>query len=474
MTRIITFAVALTAVGCNEYDIKAFEDSLPPDALIEVTPLEINFGGVREGESVVESVTISSVGTEDLELEALELSGDGAFTLLSEVAGEVLPPGQALSVEIAYTPLGIEESGQLLIPSNAINDPEAVVSLIGAGLVPQLTVDPPEVDFGYVTPFETSTETVRLINSGGDTLEIYAVAAASEPFLATASTPISLEPGEETEMVVTFSPVESGAYLSEAIIASNAPGTDRVVPLRATSEVGPIAVCDVLPNPVQTLYERAAFIGENSYDPSGLLITTYDWSLVSVPNGSSATLRGNTSQPNRTGFVTDVAGEYVAELVVTNSVGVESEPCQVTLDSEPAQDLWVELYWAHSGDDMDLHLLRPGGTPRTNGDCYYGNCAGGRLNWGDSGSTDDDPSLDIDDIPGTGPENINIQTPEAGTFTVFVHDYPGSIYQAGNDVTVNIYLAGALVWSDTRTISNENSDTYFAEIVWPDMVVNPL
>lgn len=237
----------------------------------------------------------------------------------------------------------------------------------------------------------------------------------------------------------------------------------------------PVAVCDVSPNPVQPPFESATWDGSASYDPSGDPLMSYNWSLISQPEGSSVTF-SNSAASVISNFLPDLAGDYVGRLVVTNQAGL-TDSCEVTLQSIPAQNLWVEMFWQYPEEDMDLHLIAPGqnwqSAKNTDNDCYYSNCTPsnwfGALDWGQQGNTTDDPSLDIDDIPGTGPENINIYNPEStGTYTVVVHDYQGSTndVQGPNEVTVNIYLNGVLEWTDTRAISGENTFTPFAKIDW--------
>ena len=229
----------------------------------------------------------------------------------------------------------------------------------------------------------------------------------------------------------------------------------------------PVAVCDVAPNPVHPPFESATWTGVGSYDPEGVSVTEYEWSLISAPDGSSITMPGG-SGPVRSGFTPDQAGEYIGQLIVQTGDGRRSEPCTVELEAEPAENLWVEMFWVHSGDDMDLHLLAPGGSVGGSGDCHWMNT---NPDWGVPGETADDPSLDIDDISDIGPENINIAAPENGVYRVMVHDYPGSSYSADNPVTVNVYIDGSLQWTDTRVISGEDSETYFASIDWATRTV---
>lgn len=237
---------------------------------------------------------------------------------------------------------------------------------------------------------------------------------------------------------------------------------------------GPVADCQVSPNPVQPPFEEATWDGSASYSTDGEIVS-YEWRLESKPTGSATTMPGG-GNARRPGFVPDLAGDYVGRLTVTDSNG-QTDSCTTTLEAIPIENLWIEMYWTVANDDMDLHLLRPGGTLESNGDCYFNNCVGRPLEWGDAGNPDDDPILDLDDIYGVGPENINITEPYSGTYTVVVHDYSGSTfpdYTDRNDVTVNIYINGALAWTDTKPITGNNKYVDFAEIEWPSGTVTGL
>ncbi len=237
----------------------------------------------------------------------------------------------------------------------------------------------------------------------------------------------------------------------------------------------PVAVCSVSPSEVRPIVDTAVFNGASSYDPAGGTITAYTWSLVSKPTGSAENMPGGASA-NRS-FTPDLAGEYVGRLVVRTSDGRTSAPCETTLTAVPVENLWIEMYWQYADDDMDLHLVRPGGSLLSNDDCYFANCTFG-LDWGTWGDSSDNPTLDLDDISGAGPENINIEYPENGQFTVYVHDYQYSTGDtpSSNTATVNIYVGGVLEWTGSYTFSASEENAYipYATINWPAGTVSSL
>jgi hypothetical protein len=343
-------------------------------------------------------------------------------------------------------------------------------------LPPDILVSPLILDFGPVEGGATAEGMFTISNVGEGPLWL------GEPTVETtgefdldAPSLIEIGPGESVDTFVEFTP-SFGLSEGRVLIPSDDPDTPIAeVELRGSLMEPdlPTAVCSVSPSRIEAIHESATWIGSGSTDPDGRPLT-YEWTLVARPPGATASMPGGApTNSDRSGFVPDVVGFYRSELVVTNDIGVSSAPCVAELEAIPAADLWVEMFWTRSGDDMDLHLTRDGGRLRTGQDCYYANCRTSGLSWGPGGA-DGDPVLDIDDIADVGPENVNIDRPEDTHYQVWVHDYPGSVRTAGNDVTVRIYLAGVLEWEDTRTISGEDSETPFADIDWASRSVMSL
>lgn len=219
-----------------------------------------------------------------------------------------------------------------------------------------------------------------------------------------------------------------------------------VVRVVATDEHGLTAVCQLVieglptppdarcPDTIVTTPMTTVTLEGGAVDDGE--IVRWRWSLEDVPPGSRADApRPNDRQTTR--FTPDLAGEYRITLRVVDDDG-DAATCDVLVRALAREGLRVEMFWDTNGTDMDLHLLDSGADMwRTSSDCYFANCTGGRLDWG-LGGPDDDPRLDIDDINGYGPENINIDEPRPGTYRIGVYAYDGT-----GRVTVRVYCGTA-------------------------------
>jgi hypothetical protein len=117
-----------------------------------------------------------------------------------------------------------------------------------------------------------------------------------------------------------------------------------------------------------------------------------------------------------------VAGTYRVSLVVCDdnepSPMCSSNTAEVVFNAVPQESFHVELTWDSPSYDYDLHVIRAGGPYCTQNSCFYANCNVNDATidppeWdGVAGNTSGDPTLDIDDLSGYGPENINIDTPD--------------------------------------------------------------
>ena len=252
--------------------------------------------------------------------------------------------------------------------------------------------------------------------------------------------------------------------------------------------------------------------GSASVDPDGPneRPVAYEWVVVDRPLGSTtqpferlyddrSPARGGTpdvaSTPTARFFV-DLAGEYTLELRVTDHYGAQAPsalcpaaPARVHIKAVPSEALHIQLTWDTPGDpdqtddqgtDVDLHLRHPRGArwSSTDGfDCFYQNRA---PDWGQPGVRSDDPSLDIDDVNGAGPENINIAQPERtdaypSGYLVGVHYFSADLFGGSGEqgalqstARVRIFVNGEVAYEGERTLRETDDLWTVAEVRFND------
>jgi hypothetical protein len=533
---LIGAAALVTSLACNDSELTrlhaefniVWETDVGFNPDVEhvgiLTESTILFGEVTTGDVRSTDVQISNPGNKSLELCGLELvqltfEGEGddrelanemvsTSTELNQTGTTgILGKGETFTFDVRFTPLFgqplpsdlyLSVKHDLNWDCDAIEDDEAgtgeglYIPILGAGdgdPVPDIYANPASIEFSEMTLGGSVQELMSIVgNSGPGLLNVANVTLGDTTNFSLVATGLennSFAMGESAEITVEFDPQTSGNLSTIISVYSNDPNDSPLeIPVFGIANdvaVGkaPVAVCG--PTIQSSPFQIESLDGTASYDPGGLTIT-HNW-VFTPPNGSQTQLSSTSSATPSTTVVgsipetgLDLAGTYTGVLTVTNSQGTTSVPCTQTIEAVPNENFRVELFWSQP-DDMDLHLLNPGGTYEDylgGSDCYYLNCVGGGPNWG-GGGTADDPSLDLDDIQGTGPENTNIVAPANGNdYTIIVHDYEGTVNDdSPTDCTVNIYLNGILMQTYNFSISGENSAYYVAEIDWPSGNITP-
>ena len=184
------------------------------------------------------------------------------------------------------------------------------------------------------------------------------------------------------------------------------------------------------------------------------------------------------------------AGNYKVKLTVLNELGVPSSSTDesiVSFTAIPDHRLHIRLGWDNPLGDLDLHLVKAelvDGVYRSRIfhstlDCSYLNCKPNcpncisQAHWFESHEPNigPNPSLDIDDTEGFGPENINIDEAVSGSYLVGIHHFSAPSQSGGIGNTVRIYLYGQLHAEFYNILDeDENYEGDFWEVAiihWP-------
>ena len=96
MQRIL-LAIALALTACSDQNFSSIKgQNSGEEPNIDVSPSLLQFGTAsRDDDAIIQTFTIDSIGEIDLNVDSIVLDGAQAasFTILTDVAGLVLPPG---------------------------------------------------------------------------------------------------------------------------------------------------------------------------------------------------------------------------------------------------------------------------------------------------------------------------------------------------------------------------------------------
>jgi hypothetical protein len=211
---------------------------------------------------------------------------------------------------------------------------------------------------------------------------------------------------------------------------------------------------------------------------SGAAPLEYLWTVERRPPGSTEPLRDPARREVL--FVANTATTpdrpYVFRVIATDSA-LRTGQCETTVFAVPRDALHLQLTWDRDRADIDIHLLRASGVTdpwsdsgwfSTPNDAFFAN---GTPEWGLPATSADNPRLDLDDVDGFGPENINIARPASGTYRVGVH-YQCDAATGATRATLRVFCNGALAAEfGAAMLAGTGVFWEVATISWPGCVI---
>ncbi len=442
-----------------------------------------------------------------------------------------IPKNEKHTVDVVFAPTDDKgKEGKINIGSNDPS-PEAGVLLVnGNANLPCMTLKPTgKLNFGGIKLGEPTPRDIVIENCGGTELVVHKIdlgeATNSDEFKFNYDKTVAKYPNvdikgpkdkegkrlripvnKKATFTVLYTPEDKSKIdkatnqakpdIAEVRIHSNAFSAKNTV---LCDGIGVVQTCpsakvivkegeEVIP---QTMLHLK---GDQSKGTGGAQITKYQWK-VKQPAGSNQVFVPGKSFPNPT-FTANAAGEYEFCLDVWDQNEVKScAPGCIKVLVLPEEAIHVELLWdtpadpdqtdtgPAAGADMDLHFAHP----LANGpdiDCdgkpdpWFSNpfdtfWFNPNPNWGSaSPQVNDDPSLDLDDTDGGGPENLNLDDPEGKLgkptqYAVGAHYW--SPHGFGTSfATINVYIMGVLAVQIDKVEMDVLDMWYVGKINWPN------
>lgn len=297
---------------------------------LTVTPPSVSFGDVKLGSESTQTVHFKNSGSSSMTISAVSASGAGV-----SVSGLAFPAtlaaGASASLNVMFKPTKAgNASGTLTVASNAANSPDAIgwsATATTSSSSADLTITPSPVTFGTVPTGSTTTQTIRLSNSGGSELTISGVSATGTGMSVSGiSTPLNIAAGQSANLTASLKLSSAGSANGTIKISSNAADSPAQVSWSATAQAsvvtlssnpGSLSFGNISIGTTDTLQTTIKNTGNSDAKISKISVSGTGFSLNGT--GSAATLDPGQSLTVSVNFDPKAAGNSSGSLTITSN-----------------------------------------------------------------------------------------------------------------------------------------------------------
>ena len=186
-------------------------------------PSTVAFGATVQGQTETMSFRVTNEGDFKLTVSSMYLITNESFSVNGHSSSFILQPGEYTDVSIDFTPIGVGAVIDSVVFITNLPD-DYFVEITGNGILPDLVMNPPNINFGYLLLNETKVDSVILSNTGvGDLIidNIFLTDGARYNITSSLTYPITLAPTEEYKVEIEFAPLYLGYVFDNLKIQSN-------------------------------------------------------------------------------------------------------------------------------------------------------------------------------------------------------------------------------------------------------------
>ena len=234
-----TYTVRLTVAGIDGTNTETKTDyvtvTIPTYPDIVISPASYDLGSIPVGSSSSQTITVSNIGTADLTISSIILSGTNASEFSQTNNCLIVEPNGTCTITVTFSPTNVSsKTATLTIVSNDPDTPTVGVTLTGRGVpgpVPDISVSPSNHNFGDVTEDSLSSPLVVIISNEGITDLNISEMKLSDTSNYSLNVNGGLIPCNSTvkvlasksicTVIITFNPISTGTFNATLAIESD-------------------------------------------------------------------------------------------------------------------------------------------------------------------------------------------------------------------------------------------------------------
>src|SRR5258706_215171 len=214
----------------------AFSTFLSAQAVVSLSPTSVSFGNQQVGiASTAQVVTLTNTGNASLSITGIKIASTKTADFSeTNTCPSSLAANASCTISVTFKPTKTgNRSSTVKLTDNAAGSPQTV-PVSGTGVAPAVTLTPVGLSFAGVLVGTSSTASpVTVTNSGTANLTISSIVATGD-FSQTNNCPVSLNPGTNCTVSVTFTPSFTGTRSGYITVNDTAASFLQTVNLNGT------------------------------------------------------------------------------------------------------------------------------------------------------------------------------------------------------------------------------------------------